>query len=267
MHTYYILNVNGKIVARSSITHLTEDDIIENKELISEYNTAIKDKLGTYNDAAYVKGESYDDSDPYNDLIKDMPEDDENIEFIKGEKSVPEADDSDYNESISKEYGDKYIGLKVLLPNGDQVREAIVLSRKRTVDGEYLVGKANNNPILDTRVYTVQFPDGSKDEYTANMIAESLYSNVDEEGNTLSMISGIIGHRKDESAVTSDQSMIELNGRKKRRITTKGWDMLVQWTDGFQSWIPLKNVKKSNPLETAEYAISRGIDKEPAFIW
>ena len=120
---------------------------------------------------------------------------------------------------------------------------------------------------MDTRVYTVQFPDGSKDEYTANMIAESLYSNVDEEGNTLSMISGIIGHHKDESAVTSDQSMIELNGRKKRRITTKGWDMLVQWTDGSQSWIPLKDVKGSNLLETAEYAISRGFDKQPAFIW
>ena len=41
-------------------------------------------------------------------------------------------------------------------------------------------------------------------------------------------------------------------------ITTKGWDMLVRWKDGSQSWIPLKDVKESNPLETADYAISRG---------
>ena len=43
--------------------------------------------------------------------------------------------------------------------------------------------------------------------------------------------------------------------------------MLVQWTDGSQSWNLLKDVKESNPLETAKYAILRGIDKEPAFVW
>ena len=43
--------------------------------------------------------------------------------------------------------------------------------------------------------------------------------------------------------------------------------MLVRWTDGSESWIPLKDVKESNRLETAEYALLQGIDKEPAFIW
>ena len=43
--------------------------------------------------------------------------------------------------------------------------------------------------------------------------------------------------------------------------------MLVKWKDDSQSWIPLKNVKESNPLETAEYAMFRGIDTEPAFAW
>lgn len=266
-HTYYILTSNGKIVARSSITHLTDDNMVENKEIISDFNRIIKDKLGTYNKASQVRGETFDTSDPYNDLIKHMNVNDENIELVESEKCVPDADEDEYNESISREYGDKYVGLKVLLPNGDQLREGTVLSRKRTADGERLLGKQNTNPLLDTRVYKVEFPDGSRDEYTANMIAESLYSSVDEQGNTLSMISGIVGHRKDESALTSDQSTIEVDGRKKRIATTKGWDMLVRWTDGSQSWIPLKDVKESNPLETAEYAFSREIDKEPAFVW
>ena len=266
-HTYYILNNNGKIIARSSVTHLTDDDLKQHKELIVEFNTIIKEKVGTYNKAASVKGESYDDMEPYQDLLSEPSYDDSAIEYAEGEQGVPDADGHEYNESISKEYGDKYIGLKVLLPTGDQTREATVISRKRSADGQYLIGRANNNPILDTRVYTVQFPDGSKDEYTANKISESLYASIDDQGNTMSMISGIVGHRKDETAVKSTEAMVEVNGRRKRVITTKGWDMLVRWEDGSQSWIPLKDVKESNPLETADYAISRGIDKEPAFIW
>ena len=50
---------------------------------------------------------------------------------------------------INKEFGDKYIGMKVLLPYGDALLEAIVQSRKRTTDGNQLVGKENSNPILD----------------------------------------------------------------------------------------------------------------------
>jgi hypothetical protein len=32
-------------------------------------------------------------------------------------------------------------------------------------------------------------------------------------------------------------------------------------------WIPLKVLKESNPIETAEFAVSRGIQDEPVFSW
>jgi hypothetical protein len=32
-------------------------------------------------------------------------------------------------------------------------------------------GRANDNPMLDTRTYDIEFPDGLSDEYTANIIA------------------------------------------------------------------------------------------------
>jgi hypothetical protein len=38
------------------------------------------------------------------------------------------------------------------------------------------------NPILDTRVYDVEFPDGRVDKYAANVIAESMFAQVDDEG-------------------------------------------------------------------------------------
>ena len=56
-HTYYILNYIGKIVARSSIMHLTNDNLVENKEIIRDFDTVIMDKLGTYNKASQIKDE------------------------------------------------------------------------------------------------------------------------------------------------------------------------------------------------------------------
>ena len=51
------------------------------------------------------------------------------------------------------------------------------------------------------------------------------------------------------------------------RQTTAGWNLLVQWKNGTQEWVPLKILKKSNPIEVAEFAVARGIDKEPDFTW
>jgi hypothetical protein len=49
-----------------------------------------------------------------------------------------------------------------------------VTARKRNRNGN-TIGRANDNPILDTRSYIVDFDDGDQTELTANKIAESLY--------------------------------------------------------------------------------------------
>ena len=45
------------------------------------------------------------------------------------------------------------------------------------------------------------------------------------------------------------------------------WDLLVKYKDNSTQWIPLKILKNSNPLEVAEYAVSRNIGTQPAFAW
>ena len=42
-------------------------------------------------------------------------------------------------------------------------------------------------------------------------------------------------------------------------MTTKCWDIKVEWTDVYWSWLPLKDIKAVDPLELAEYAVSRNI--------
>ena len=85
------------------------------------------------------------------------------------EAEMPEADDWDADAY------DKYISASVMLPQGGQYTSGCVVGRKRDYDGKP-IGTSNSNPILDTRVYDVEFPDGHVEEFTANVIAECIYS-------------------------------------------------------------------------------------------
>ena len=78
------------------------------------------------------------------------------IEFIPfpGEKDNDgniDADHSRYNEELSKEIKDNFIGISILLPTGGRILECVIRSRKRIADGKQLIGKENKNHLLDTR--------------------------------------------------------------------------------------------------------------------
>ena len=131
------------------------------------------------------------------------------------------------------------------------------------------VGSAHPNPILDTRAYNVKFPDGHVEEFTANVIAESVYSQVDRKGRQYLLMDEITDHKSDGKAVKVANMWIEGNGSRNRhmRRTTVGWKLCISWKDGTTSWEPLKNLKESNPVEVAEYAVANKIDHKPAFVW
>jgi hypothetical protein len=46
------------------------------------------------------------------------------------------------------------------------------------------------------------------------------------------------------------------SGNVKPKITTQGWQLLVFWKDKSTSWVKLKDLKASNPVELAEYAVA-----------
>jgi hypothetical protein len=46
------------------------------------------------------------------------------------------------------------------------------------------------------------------------------------------------------------------NRRKHLRKTTHGWHLRVLWKDGMTSWERLVDLKESNPVEVAEYAVA-----------
>ena len=129
-------------------------------------------------------------------------------------------------------------------------------------------GEYNDNPHINTMVYEVEFPDGMVKEYAANVIAENILRQVDHDGFSTAMLKSIIDHKWNDDAVSSnDGYIISKEGRKQPWKTTKGWKLLVQWSDNSKSWVPLKDLKESNPVEVAEFARARGIATEPAFAW
>ena len=87
-----------------------------------------------------------------------------------GEHSqVPDIDD------VDPDTYDAYVGTEVGLLIGDKVMASKVKWWKRESDGT-LKGMAHSNPILDTRTYEVEFPDGRIAKYSANIIAENMYA-------------------------------------------------------------------------------------------
>ena len=158
-------------------------------------------------------------------------------------------------------------GKKIEVPHDGEIKTGTVIGRKRNADG-MLIGLSNGNPADDHSVYEVQLDDGSYSEYTANIILENMERQVDELTSKHSIIKGIVGHRKDaDMAVEKKDGWVLNRGARKRVITTKGWELEIELTDGSTFWCPLTTVKHSMPIDLAEYAVANEINDEPAFAW
>ena len=92
---------------------------------------------------------------------------------------------------------------------------------------------------------------------------------ADADGWDTGILEEIEDFRSDKSIdVPRDQGFKEtLSGRQAPVITTKDWGVTFLWKDKSTIWIPLAEIKESNPIEVAEDAISFKHDRETAFNW
>ena len=271
---YHVLTDSGKVVTRSTVhkistVQLHSAEFAQRKEA---FTMSVEAVIGNFSQATLDNAEIDPGGDPYSSIFKDDELDDDDLEFQELDEngdpvSVPDFEPKVPDDHVLLEKDDEYIGTKVTLPVKGELKEGTVRSRKRTADGS-LVGSRSDNPITDSRVYEVDFPDGSYQEFAANTIIENLYAHVDDEGRSHAALVGITDHMKSDEAVPRDKgTYVTPHGTQRKRITTKGWKLKVEWDDGTSSWIPLKDIKDSNPVEIADYAKSRGLLQEPAFSW
>jgi hypothetical protein len=118
-----------------------------------EYGEAIKVKLGKG-----MQDHEFKLDPDFTDFVmptRDCYEDKKEPAF-----EMPDIDDLDEHDIDTY---DQYVGASVQLSIGDTVQTGKVTGRKQGPDG-VVRGKASANPILDTRTYNVEFPDGRSEE-------------------------------------------------------------------------------------------------------
>ena len=164
---------------------------------------------------------------------------------------------------------DTYVNMELALPQGDSLEPRMARVTKRLKRSNSIpIGTADDNPLLYMRMYEVEYLDGKRTSLSANHIAEILFAQVDDEGNRQVLMKEIIDYCTNGQEVKHQDAFITTRtGTERRRETTKGWEILIEWKDGSTNWVTLKDVKESYPVQLAEYAISNRIAEEPAFAW
>ena len=276
----YILLANGEYIARSTVVPIDIADLTsdEMKYTTSKFMDSINLKIGNEKVALNLGYTQFDTIyyDVFGDAITDDNNDvpynsSETTDNSTGTANIPIENTSIevIEEHLSLEEIDDFIGTNVVIPGRDGIEPVlgIVKRLKRDSNGN-IIGVKHDNPIMDTRIFELEFPDGRVEEYSTNIIAENLFSQVDDDGFDLGLVKEIISHRKDiGNAVEISAGTYLNNGVERPVITTKGWSMRLLWVDGSTSWQSLKEIKDAFPIETAEYATTHKLTNEPAFKW
>ena len=102
----------------------------------------------------------------------------------------------------------------------------------------------------------------------ANIIAENIFAQVDEEDNRSVLFYKSVDVSTDGTQVLQQDAFVTTSSGTQRWVTmTKGWEVNLKWKDGSTTSDKLKDIKDSYPVQLAEYAVENRISEEPAFAW
>lgn len=222
---YWVLLQNGRVVARTTVQHVTKDDADKPaiRDRMTSFDASIKEKLEEGTAAQPIKGQ------PGVYYLND--EDD--IYAPKAEPSVPTPDSFDSN-----------LGATVRLILGGELQRGVVSKRIKDDNG-VPVGVAADNPLEDTRMYEVAFENGVSEAVSANLVAQGIETQNTVDG--LELFEQISGH----------QRVVTASGNHT-------WEFYVHWHGGDATWVPLRSLQVSHPTELAEYLVMCNLEDDPA---
>ena len=137
----------------------------------------------------------------------------------------------------------KIINFKVPL----QLDQKVVAYRLKQIqlrpEGD-ISGRYNVNPMLQSMIYEVNFPDSQVNYYAENIIANNVLSHIDDKGYSFTFVNIIVDYKRDNSAVDMGDKYVVTRRRQHRlRNTNQGRKILVAWKDGSETCISLKDMK------------------------
>jgi len=206
---YLIVKENGQVITWTTVHSLFGDEIHSEteKQKCDQFNKAVADFIGDFD----------------SELILEVPND---------EPKEPEPADTTITptKEPKEEANDNVMGPDPIINATIYIYQKET-DKKQNANG-LLISRKNCNPMLDSCIYIIEFPNGKTQEISYNTIAEHLSSQVDLEGNQHQIFYEIINHRKKKEAVdTSDQYQHHGNKHIKKKTIT-GWDLEVEWHDG-----------------------------------
>lgn len=180
---YFVMKSNGEVLSRTSVQQVTNLELMtdEVKKQINELDDGIQKRLADERHVIQPNAKEQ----PADWRGHNLELDEDYIEEFHRKVSntgIPEADEQQQIEETH--LGGDYIGMEVALPTGSESEPQLARVTKRIRGDDGLpIGRAHNNPLLDSRMFEVEYLDGQKRAITANQIADNLFAQIDDEGN------------------------------------------------------------------------------------
>jgi hypothetical protein len=180
--SYWILTITGHVISQTTVQRVTNLELAtdEVKSSCKDYDQRVAEQM---NDANHViPGDGDIQLQDWNEFpVEEDPDFVAEFQNVVSDPEIPEEDDS-FTPDV---FGDMYLNMEIALPHGggdpEDTQFAKVTKRLRDAEGRP-IRTANENPLLDTREYEVEFLDGHVEAMSANSIAQHLFSQIDEEG-------------------------------------------------------------------------------------
>ena len=112
------------------------------------------------------------------------------------------------NESFSPELFDQHVHMEVALDHGGNHPQLVKVKKWLKDNTGNPIGESNNNPIIDTRLCEVEFPNGCATVMTANCITENMFAQVDEEGHMPALLNSITDTGTDGTQIVHSEVCI-----------------------------------------------------------
>ena len=88
---------------------------------------------------------------------------------------------------------DFYLNRSIVFPKGDRLPQGKFVRFKRDVDGNP-IGRENQNTIIDTRHYKVDFTNGEVIDLTYDVIADGVYDQFEKNGNDMFLLNYFVDY-------------------------------------------------------------------------
>ena len=158
-----------------------------------DVDKSIKDKLKE-------KDRDYPGSKPNPEDWTDLTEFDydfnEEFNRIFNDPHIKEADD--YTTEV---LDDTYPTMELAMPRNSEGPEFTKVTKRIRDTVGISIGTTHDNPILDPRVYEIEYPDRYRASLPANVIAPNIFAQVHAEGNRHVLFDEIVNHRTDGTEI------------------------------------------------------------------